>query len=79
VSLTVVIVSLQILVDVDTSAADFKVDAELEQTFVLTHQLRQSHFGLDTKHLWTLSITQQQLQLQQQQQQQPPLFQRQPG
>ena len=55
-SLTVIVVSLQVLVDVNASTADFKVDAELEQTLVFTHQLRQSHLCLDAKHLRPLSI-----------------------
>jgi len=37
--LTVVIVSLQVLIDVNASTAHFQVDAKLEETFVLTHQL----------------------------------------
>jgi len=55
-SLTIVIVSLQVLVDVNAGTAHFQVDAKLEQTLVFTHQLRQTHLGLDAKHLRPLSI-----------------------
>jgi len=53
--LTVVVVSLQVLKDVNTSTSHFKVDAELEEAFVLTHQLSQTHLRLYTKHLRPLS------------------------
>jgi len=58
VSLTVIVVSLQVFINVNAGTADFKVDAELEKTFVFSHQLCQSHLRLDTKHLGPLSIKQ---------------------